>query len=327
MDIEKKFSEILNAKKNISVITPKFISISSNNQTESQMQTENAFSAKWEKYDYHASDFSKMVENQKQWYLELYGFANEAKLKDYLSKCRLVLDAGAGKCYKAAWFAELSPETTVIAADISSSLHDAAEFYAHLDNLFFVQCDIGNMPFFDNKLFDYISCDQVIHHTKDPYKTFQELARITRTGKEISTYVYRKKALPRELLDEYFREYSKKLQHEELMELSSQLTELGKLLSSVDQEFNFPAIPALGIAGGTMTVQRFIYWNFIKCFWNNELGYHNSLMTNFDWYSPSQAFRYSEEEFKQWLQQENFGETYFHQEEACFSGRFVKLPQ
>lgn len=48
-----------------------------------------------------------------------------------------------------------------------------------------------------------------------------------------------------------------------------------------------------------------IYWNFIKCFWNEELGYDTSVATNFDWYSPSNAKRYSEEE-------------------ACYSGRFLK---
>ena len=38
-------------------------------------------------------------------------------------------------------------------------------------------------------------------------------------------------------------------------------------------------------------IQRFIYWNFLKCFWNEQLGKETSLVTNFDWYSPSNARR------------------------------------
>ena len=78
--------------------------------------------------------------------------------------------------------------------------------------------------FFPNNYFDYVSCDQVIHHTKIPPKTFKELVRVTRINHDISCYVYRKKALPRELLDDYFREFSKQLTHDDIMELSNVIT-------------------------------------------------------------------------------------------------------
>jgi len=227
-------------------------------------------------------------------------------------------------CYKAAWFAELSPSSLVVAADVSSSLQRAADYYKQINNLFFVRCDIAKMSFFEAGLFDYVSCDQVIHHTADPFKTFQELVRVTGPGKELSVYVYRKKALPRELVDDYFREFSKTLDHRKLMEFSRQITELGRLLSSITAEIDFPDIPLLNIEGGRMAVQRFIYWNFLKCFWNEELGYQNSLMTNYDWYAPSQAFRYSEQEFRNWIRVEQLEEVYFHKENACYSGRFLK---
>jgi len=73
-----------------------------------------------------------------------------------------------------------------------------------------------------------------------------------------------------------------------------------------------------------MTVQRFLYWNFLKCYWNEEQGEHNSVMINYDWYSPSQAFRYSEEEFRTWIVKEQLQEIHFHKEQACYSGRFLK---
>ena len=262
-----------------------------------QEQTATVFSDKWNQYEHGGSDFEKMVHKQNNWYLQLYGFSNEESLSSYLNNCKLILDAGTGLGYKAAWFATLCPDAIVIAADISDSIVSAAKYYKNIKNLFFIYCDISHMDMFVNASFDYISCDQVIHHTSDPYKTFQELVRLTKISKEIAVYVYRKKSIPRELLDDYFRQACINYSHEELMELSKQVTQLGKVLSSIDQEVDIPDIPALGIEGGNMTFQRFLYWNFMKCFWNPDTGETNSIMTNYDWYSPSQAFRYTEEEF------------------------------
>lgn len=324
MTMDSRFKNLLASSDTINVIAPNLVSALTDTLVDAEAQTQNAFSDKWEQYEYESPDFKKFVSGQKTWYLSLYGFNDEADLAAYLQNCNLILDAGAGKCYKAAWFATLNPEATVIAADISTSLWQAAQYYQHLENLFFIQCDISSMPFFKDALFDYISCDQVIHHTPDPFKTFQELVRLTQFGRELAVYVYRKKALPRELVDDYFREFSQTLTHEQLMTLSEQLTDLGKQLDELNVDMEVPDIPLLGIEGGTMSVQRFIYWNFLKCYWNAEQGWHNSVMINYDWYAPSQAFRYSEEEFKQWIEHETLKEVYFHREQACYSGRFLK---
>jgi ubiquinone/menaquinone biosynthesis C-methylase UbiE len=324
MKLDPRLGRILKNPSGVKVIASNFVSAMPGTFIETQSQTSNAFSDKWNQYRYGSADFDRMVEHQKAWYLDLYGFDSETALANFLNDCSLVLDAGAGKCHKAAWFAELSPSTLVLAADISESLNEAAEHYKHIDNLFFVRCDIGRMPFFSNELFDYVSCDQVIHHTADPFTTFRELVRIIRSKGALSVYVYRKKALPRELLDEHFRQLSRSLGHDQLMELSEQLTELGRVLSSLNQELEIPQIPVLGIEGGKMTVQRFLYWNFLKCFWSEDQGFRNSVMINYDWYSPSQAFRYSEQEFRSWIEAEELQEIHFHKERACYSGRFLK---
>jgi SAM-dependent methyltransferase len=324
MDLHQEFRKLFRDVDARNGIAANMISLLPETLVETQHQTAQAFSDKWNQFEYGSPEFEQLVWKQKQWYLDLYGFSDESALAAYLQDCRLVLDAGAGMCYKAAWFAELSPSSLVVAADVSSSLQRAADYYRQMNNLFFVRCDIAKMSFFEAGLFDYVSCDQVIHHTADPFKTFQELVRVTGPGKELSVYVYRKKALPRELVDDYFRELSKTLDHRKLMEFSRQITELGHLLSSITVEIDFPDIPLLNIEGGRMPVQRFIYWNFLKCFWNEELGYQNSLMTNYDWYAPSQAFRYSEQEFRNWIRVEQLEEVYFHKENACYSGRFLK---
>ena len=73
-----------------------------------------------------------------------------------------------------------------------------------------------------------------------------------------------------------------------------------------------------------MDLQRFIYWNFIKCFWNEELGYSTSLSTNFDWYSPVNAKRFSELDIKVDLEKARLRKLFWHEEEACFSDDLVR---
>src|SRR5690606_28797986 len=106
-------------------------------------------------------------------------------------------------------------------------------------------------------------------------------------------------------------------------EMSEQLTELGKRLSALQVRIDVPDIPLLGIKGGEMDIQRFIYWNFLKCFWNEELGRDTSLVTNFDWYSPSNARRFSEEEVRSIVAANGMEIVHFHSEEAAHSGRFA----
>ena len=106
--------------------------------------------------------------------------------------------------------------------------------------------------------------------------------------------------------------------------MSSQLTELGKRLSELKITFDSPDIPLLGIKGGKQDLQRFIYWNFIKCFWRDDWGKEMSDATNFDWYAPSNAKRYSKEEYNKMINENNLSILHFHEEEACFSSRMLK---
>ncbi len=291
---------------------------------ENQTQTNSAFSDKWETYSKdEIQSQEKFFEFQKEWYLSLYNFENELSLKNYLKTKKIVLDAGCGLGYKAKWFADLSPDTLVIGMDYSDSVFIAKETYKSVENLEFIKGDIANTNIKDKKL-DYVSCDQVIHHTENPQLTMNELSRILIDGGELAVYVYAKKALPRELLDEHFRIKTKDVSKKDMWEMSKQITKLGKTLSDLKIKIDVPDIPLLEIKGGNMNLQRFIYWNFIKCFWNEDLGLENSISTNFDWYAPSNAERYTREEFLKMLKKSNLHGTEVHSEEACHSGRFKK---
>jgi ubiquinone/menaquinone biosynthesis C-methylase UbiE len=292
---------------------------------ENQSQTNSVFSDKWVKYsNEEINEQERLFEFQKQWYLKLYDFSTEAELQSYLQKQDVVLDAGCGLGYKAKWFADLSPETIVIGMDYSDAAFVAARKYTDTPNLIFVKGDIADTKIRDGVV-SYVSCDQVIHHTEDPQKTMIELARILKPKSELAVYVYAKKALPRELLDEHFRSKTKTVSSEDMWKMSEQLTELGKKLRELNISIDVPDIPLLGIKGGEMDVQRFIYWNFIKCFWNEDLGKETSISTNYDWYAPSNAERYSKEELSNMVNKSGLEVRDFHSEVACHSGRFKKV--
>ena len=299
-----------------------FKDMHSNFVAENQNQTKDIFAEKWEFVNEDAGA-KELFKFQFEWFLKLYGFESIEELRTYLSGKKLIVDTGCGLGYKAAWFAELSPGCTVIGIDISSSVIIAARNYAHLPNLYFLQADIASTGLKDGSV-DFTVCDQVIMHTENPDTTFAHLARITKNECEFACYVYTKKALPRELIDDYFRKQTHEIESAKMWEFASQLTELGKRLTELNVSFDCPDIPVLGIKGGKYDVQRFIYWNFLKCFYKPEWSKKLNDSTNFDWYAPSNAKRYSKLEFERLIADNNLDITYFHEEEACYSGRFRK---
>ncbi len=76
-----------------------------------------------------------------------------------LSGYRVILDAGCGVGYKAAWLARLAPHALVIAMDLSDSVFGAAKRYGDLANVVFVKGDIAATPFRDKSI-DLVSCDK-----------------------------------------------------------------------------------------------------------------------------------------------------------------------
>ena len=156
---------------------------SEDSDLENQSQTNDIFSDKWIKYsEEQIEEQEKLFKFQKEWYLDLYSFKSEKDLAQYLSGKEYVLDAGCGLGYKAKWFADLSPGTTVIGMDFSDAIFVAAATYKDTENLLFVKGDIADTKIKDNVI-SYVSCDQVIHHTENPLQTMQELTRILQKDK------------------------------------------------------------------------------------------------------------------------------------------------
>ncbi len=313
--INQLFKKRINLEKN-------FISLKKDTVFQNQSQTNDVFSEKWRNVD-EQNDLDNYYEFQYEWFLKLYGFSSEKELKNFLSNKKFILDAGCGIGFKAAWLANLCPEAIVIGMDFSEAAELAARKYCDIPNLYFVRGDIADTGLKEETI-DFVFCDQVIMHTENPAKTFSHLSSLLTNEGEFGCYVYAKKALPRELIDDYFREKVHDLTKDEIWQLSNQITELGKNLSDLKISFKAPDIPLLGIKGGEYDIQRFIYWNFLKCFWRDDWSKEFNTAVNFDWYAPSNAKRYSEAEFKNIINSNHLRVNHFHREEACFSGRFSK---
>ena len=59
----------------------------------------------------------------------------------------------------------------------------ASEKYKDLSNLIFIQGDLAKTGLEDSVI-DYLSCDQVLHHTENPSNTLKEFSRILNMKKK-----------------------------------------------------------------------------------------------------------------------------------------------
>lgn len=259
--------------------------------------TQRSFGAKWAQYQ--EEDRDRLAEFQHRWFDERFGFAGERAFEEFLAGKHRILDAGTGPGICAARCASLS-QARVVGMDLSDSVTAAHRRNQHLDNLDYVQGDILNPPFAPGT-FDLVVADQVLHHTPDCVRAFRTMAGLVAPGGQLAAYVYRKKAVLRELADDHIIDFTSTLPVDQCLELSEQLTELGRELSRLKASVKLErGVPLLGIEPGEHDVQRLIYWTMLKCFWNEELGWHQSVMVNYDWYSPVYRSRHTEDEVLGW---------------------------
>lgn len=263
-----------------------------------QSQTIRSFDQKWSRHRYYRSHTAEFYT---QWYLARYGFLDRKGLSSFLRGKRFILDAGTGLGRDALNFMQHS-EATVMAVDTSiAALQTAAREIAH-PRVAFIQADAANLPFPD-EFFDFINCDQVIHHTPDPRATFDHLRRKLRTGGHVCCYVYRRKGPIREFTDDYVRARVRHLNIDDALSHCEGITKLGRALASLRVRVDIEEdIPLLGIPKGRYDVQRLFHWCVMKCFWNPEFDFFTNNVVNLDWYHPEHCFRFAPEEFHSWFE-------------------------
>ena len=256
------------------------------------------FNFKWRTIGdtYGHEDVSRAT--RQQWYLDRFGYGDRATLHRALADRSLILDAGTGSGVDSAMFAESG--RTVVSADLSREAALAAyRQLGALPNVNVIQADLRRLPFAAGT-FDYVSSDQVIHHTPNTRESFDALARLVAPGGAMAVYVYRRKGPLREFADDFIRSHTTAMSVEECFEFSKQMTVLGKALTEVRATIDVPSIPLLELEEGEMDVQRFVYWHAFKCFWNDDYDFTTNAMVNFDWYHPKYAWRHDPDEVSAW---------------------------
>jgi SAM-dependent methyltransferase/uncharacterized protein YbaR (Trm112 family) len=262
-----------------------------------QTGTFDSFSAKWSRVD--SEEVRQRVAAQHRWYVERFGFGDEDGLAAFLAGKRTILEAGTGLGGDAARFARLS-DATVVGLDLSESIVTAQREFGAAPNLSFIQADLLRPPL-QPEAFDFVSADQVVHHTPDAHAAVRSLAGLLRPGGVLAFYVYKRKAPLREYADDYLRERTTRMSVEDCMDVSAGMSELGRKLSELNATITLErGIPLLGIEPGEHDVQRLIYWHFLKCFWNDDFSENLNDLVNFDWYHPPYASRHTEEEVRGW---------------------------
>ena len=251
-----------------------------------------------------------------QWILNRNGFATPSALRAFLANRGRILDAGCGNGRVTALLQRLAPASSrvtgidLVAADV------ARENLAALPNVSVAPANLlGDLTHFGE--FDFVYCQEVLHHTGDARGAFLNLAQRLAEHGEIAIYVYRKKAPLREFTDDYVRDRISALPYADARAVSAQITELGRALSEMRVNgqpvmVNIPPVEMLGIEAGEYELQRFVYHFFMKCFWNANLSHDENVAINYDWYHPQDATRHDLAEVLAWFDEANLGVVHTH---------------
>lgn len=269
--------------------------------------TEKSFSDKWnQNKDLAFTETLREGSDIFNWILNRNGFKDGHDLANYLKTKHRVLDAGCGNGRVTALLRKYSntAQTSVVGIDLVAA-HIAKENLADATNVSFYKKDMLEDDLSDLGKFDFIYCQEVLHHTKNPFQSFSNLVQLLEENGEIAIYVYKQKAPTREFVDDYIRNKIIGLDYNAAIQVCQQITELGKTLHDLHLKVNIPAVEVLQIEKGEYDLQRFIYHFFMKCFWNPDLNFDANVAINYDWYHPQNCSRHTLEEVKEWFAKHN----------------------
>jgi SAM-dependent methyltransferase len=286
-------------------------------------QTSRSFSDKWTKNPTLA--ISQTLDQSsifQKWILERNGWSGASHLSDTLSSRTRILDAGCGNGRVTALLASLAPQAQVLGIDLVE-LAPARENTRSFPNASFKHASLRN-PLSQLGKFDFIYCQEVLHHTGDAKASFNNLVEILEPSGEIAIYVYRRKAPAREFMDDLVREKIARLPYDEAMVVCRQITELGRRMSAVEQEIEIEDLDLLGIERGHYTPQRILYNFFLKCYWNPDLSFEENAVINYDWYHPSHCSRHTIDEVEGWFDDARLRITWRRQDLYGITMRGVK---
>lgn len=292
-------------------------------QRQNAYQTQRSFGFKWSSQPRWG--FSQKTHGfMERWFYEKYGWKNKASYVKFLSTKKMILDAGCGLGREAYNMARLANKAVIYASDFSDSIFHVPQKVRNLQNICLINADINSLPF-KFGFFDFILSEGVIHHTPHPYETFRNLVRMLTKGGEIALYVYNKKPVIREYVDNFIRSITTAMPADECMKFSHEMTRFGRFLSKSKKTVVFKrGLPEIGIVPGKYTLHELMYNYFMKCFWNDSFSTAENCLVNFDWYHPRYASSHTIEEICAWAKKHRVDVYHTHTSPSGITIRGIK---
>lgn len=307
-------------------VSQKFLNIKNKkeNNTEKKLQTYKSFSLKWKMKQSLTLGYNSEEKNiLKEQFLAMFGVKSQKELKSLFRDRANCLNAGCGVAWSEYLF-NVNEKVNRFAIDLSLSTEVAYEKTKKFPNVCVAQADLLDLPFKKN-FFDIIFSDGVLHHTENTEKAFNILCEYLKPGGIIGIYVYCKKSLIREIADKKIRNITTEMSFNECLRFSKQMTKLGKAFKKIKQPVIIEEdISLLGIKKGKYNLQKFVYDNFVKCFYNENTDDKFSDLINVDWYHPKYANHHTKEEVYSWFKNNNLSKIKLIQPKGWeYSGYFV----
>ncbi len=265
-------------------------------------ETKETFDQIWLKWGHAAHIDGYFRAFQTNWFLKRFGLTY-SELNELIGG-KTVLEVGTGS---GAFLYTL--KSARLAYGLDQSYHGvqiARYYFEDTPNVIILNQDL--MKFVGK--FDIVIADQVLHHLPDTYKALEKSVSLVKLGGIIMFYVYKKKGAIRESMDSFLRYFTTRLSDENCLLFSEFMMWIGKRLTMV-----------------SLPLQRWVYWNLFKCFYNENFCRSNNLRVNFDWYSPKIAHRHTETEVYKWLKKLNLEPVFLHIGESGISVRANVLPK
>lgn len=279
---------------------PKNLKSQYSQQITTNSQVKDTFFTIWERFPTFGINDKGKQKFYDKWTAQKLGLRSIDELYSFISSKKLILEVGVGSGQKLKMMAEHS-SGKVIGIDLISTVEHAADNTRKMPNVAVVQADLFALPF-KKDLFDFIISDGVLHHTPDSKQAFLSIVPFLTKGGEIAIRVYRKGVPIREFCDDFIRSYTTKMSKTECWQFCEKISKLGESLAKTTCQIEIPEdIELLGFKRGKYDLQRFLYYNMFKCFYNEAFTPEENCMINFDWYSPTDAHRHTEEEVRQWF--------------------------
>lgn len=243
----------------------------------------------------------EFIKHQFNDFLKRYGFENEQDFSKFLENVKTIAEIGAGEGRLVDWFLKYS-NATIYALEISDSTNYLKEKYEDTDRVIVIKADALLHPFADGSI-DLLSCEQSIHHTDQPGIIFDSLAKCLSAGGRVLLSIYAEKSPIRENFDKIIRDAIAQLPSEEKHDVAKKMTDIGRILSEMEVDVQIPEdFAEFGhLKGENMSLQRFIYFAIMKCFWNEDFTYDKCVEFNHDWYSYPVCNTVSPEDAKRWF--------------------------